>query len=155
VEVDVVVIESDDVAIAIAEEVATHGIFNKLVIGISSLSIVYILCTIIFLLLRTDWKWLLIFLIVPLLAYFSIRIMGALINKLLLIFVGNMRDYHLESQNALQHFVQSMLFRRESCLLCPRPIKKQMGSIKDDCSETSYSTKMIQTSLIDIYKKMW
>jgi hypothetical protein len=53
VEVDVVVIESDDVAIAIAEEVATHGIFNKLVIGISSLSIVYILCTIIFLLLRT------------------------------------------------------------------------------------------------------
>jgi len=55
VEVDVVVIESDDVAIAIAEEVAKHGI-NKLVIGVSSLSIVYILCTIIFLLLRTDWK---------------------------------------------------------------------------------------------------
>jgi len=155
VEVDVVVIESGDVAIAIAEEVAKHGI-NKLVIGVSSLSIVYILCTIIiFLLLRTDWKWLLIFLIVPLLAYFSIRIMGALINKLLLIFVENIRDYHLESQNALQHFVQSMLFRRESCLLCARPIKKQMGSIKDDCSETSYSTKMIQTSLIDIYKKMW
>ena len=77
-EVDVVVIESDDVAIAIAEEVAKHGI-NKLVIGASSrglfrrfsLSMVYILCTVIFLLLGTDWKCLLIFLIVPLLAYFS------------------------------------------------------------------------------------
>jgi ABC-type polysaccharide/polyol phosphate export permease len=106
VEVDVVVIESGDVAIAIAEKVAKHGI-NKLVIGASSrgfftrysLSMVYILCTIIFLLLRTGWKWLLIFLIVPLLAYFSICIMDALINKLLLIFVGNIRDYHLESQN--------------------------------------------------------
>jgi len=60
VEVDVVVIESGDVAIAIAEKVAKHGI-NKLVIGASSrgfftrysLSMVYILCTIIFLLLRT------------------------------------------------------------------------------------------------------
>jgi K+-sensing histidine kinase KdpD len=35
VEVDVVVIESGDVAIAIAEEVSKHGI-NKLVIGASS-----------------------------------------------------------------------------------------------------------------------
>jgi hypothetical protein len=127
--VDVVVIESDDVAIAIAEEVATHGI-NKLVIGASSrglfkrfsLSMVYILCTIIFLLLRTDWKCLLIFLIVPLLAYFSICIINALINKLLLIFVGNMRDYHLESQHAFLDFVRSMLFLKESCLLCARPI---------------------------------
>lgn len=126
---DVVVIESGDVAIAIAEEVAKHGI-NKLVIGASSrglfkrysLSMVYILCTIIFLLLRIDWKCLLIFLIVPLLAYFSICIMNALINKLLLIFVGNGRDYHLESQHALQVFVWSMLFRKESCLLCARPI---------------------------------
>jgi hypothetical protein len=57
--------------------------------------------------------------------------MDSLINKLLLIFVRNIRDYHLESQNALQHFVQSMLFRKESYLLCARPIKKQLGSIKD------------------------
>lgn len=128
-EVDVVVIESGDVAFAIAEEVAKRGI-NKLVIGASSrglfsrysLSMVYILFTIIFLLLRTDWKYQLIFLIVPLLAYFSICIMDALINKLLLIFVGNVRDYHLESQYALQDFVRSMLFRKESCLLCARPI---------------------------------
>ena len=50
--------------------------------------------------------------------------MNALVNKILSMFEGNLRVYPQESQRALQDFVQSMLFREESCLPYAHPIQK-------------------------------
>lgn len=157
-EVDVVVIESDDVANAIAEEVAKHGI-HKLVIGASSRglftrylpSMVYVLCTIIcaiiFYFIRTCWKYPLILSYVSFLAQFSICTLNTLINKILSMFEGNLRVYPQESQCALQDLVQSMLFRKESCLLYVHPIQKPLKVLKVTVVRQVFLPKVCQATL--------
>ncbi|KAJ1376959.1 Zinc finger, RING/FYVE/PHD-type [Sesbania bispinosa] len=125
VHVDAVVIESDDVATSVAEEVA-KGAITKLVVGASSSGI--------FKSETISKTWVL-----------KEPDRGSFLSIFKVVQKDNLADLNIrvclqKSQYALQDFVQSMLFQKENCPYGPSDLQIDHGSIIDDISETSFSS---------------